>query len=146
MCTLFFPINQQGMLSTVPIQSIGRTLWPVTDTMKFWFCRTTEDGVTARKFRQNVAVPARGSIWQHLSTIIYWSQKWAIEEEILISSGKKTQFLDWPRDFIGGPCDLWPVRISLISDPLWRMTDKLIELEQYNTVVIGGSGAVSGTP
>ena len=41
---------------TVPIQSIRRTPWPVTDATKFWFRRTTEDGVTARNFRRNVRV------------------------------------------------------------------------------------------
>ena len=41
---------------TVPIQSIRRTLWPVINATKFWFRRTTEDGVTARNFRRNVRV------------------------------------------------------------------------------------------
>ena len=43
-------------LRTVLIQSIRRTLWPVTDATKFWFRRITEEGVTASNFRRNAGV------------------------------------------------------------------------------------------
>ena len=37
--------------------------------------------------------------------------------------------------FVAGPCDLWPLRISSISDPLWCVTDELIELVQYSALL-----------
>ena len=41
-------------VSTVLIQSICCTLWPVTNVTKFWFRCITGEGVTTRKIHQNV--------------------------------------------------------------------------------------------
>ena len=57
--------------STVLIQSIRRTLWPVTDMTKFWFHHITGEGVTTRKIRQNVRVLGEG-IGFHLCLLKYF--------------------------------------------------------------------------
>ena len=74
--------------------------------------------------------------------------EWLRGGKKLISNEKGPQFCSsshWPGGFIAGPCDLWPCKISSISDPLWCVTDKFIGLVQYMLSLArhGGTNRIS---
>ena len=112
------PLGLQKISFIIPVlRGVHWLVWPVTSTVSVQFKMICD--AWPEHSVEMVQYPGEGKVQLIFRLLDLGGKKLISNPNFALTGG-----------FVGGPCDLWPLRISSISDPLWRVTDELIGLVQ----------------